>query len=714
MADIQKREYEVNVSYNANSETLIWSSANRNIPGKITCVAIDFEQHAINVDTMLARKSEIIVTSTHSSETKETGRYTAYCEKKKIDYTDFRKIYSSSNLANNGVCDVTIKIKADRNLSGSIKGTVTISFTEDEEEQNKETTLGLNQNALTDWLKESTASKAKKGAAKTNQYPIEITFEQSSNPLAQVLLWTNKGVNSDFIENVNISLNIDVRNNTDSMKVIQLDFNAAYGSDTFSDTINMWQIPAGELRNITTAASYNVEDIPNDGLAVATLVLKTNMGTSGLVEGVVILETKAAGTAVSNATGEATTDTSVQTILDMLNGEGYSVGGSTADTPIDVDSFMSAYSGSGYEDDTAMLLSDSYNNSAMTNRNLDRVSQLEQRVTELELRMSTLGVGGADIDWYDGGADGSDAWGIDEWYKQNESRINQQDDDSDIRFNLFSGSTTSQMENVFFTYTAESGKVIKRFDYTLMLSYKYTGEECIGNDFSLEFDDGSGNVLELLETVTFDDSNKIVTKEYSAVVPELKVSTIRGRFVSGTTLTQDQIQDLIDNCEGKISGNTSVTVTEASEQITQSANVDFNLFTDQSNLENKFYVVNPQATNKTIERVDYNFTFSYQYTGTACNGKKLTLYMLSKRYDGGSVDKNTTLSVTLDLSNKQFSKVVQGAIIREKDFLINNGNSELDFCLSDKEISDWSQAEKTDILNNFQGKIFGTVKYTLS
>ena len=714
MADIQKREYEVNVSYNANAETVIWSSVNRNIPGKITSITLDFEQHAINVDTAFAAKCEIITTSTHSLETVEVGHDTAYCAKKTIDYVKYARIYTGSKLANNGICDVTVKIKTARNLTGEVTGTVTVCFTEDEDEQDKATTTSLNQNALTDWLKENTASKAKKGAAKTNQYPIEVSFEQSSNPLAQTLLWTNKGVNSDFIENVNISLNIDVRNNTDSMKVIQLDFNAAYGSDTYSDTINMWQIPAGELRNITTAASYSVEDIPNDGLAVATLVLKTNMGTSGLVEGVVILETKSAGTAVASEAGDTTTDTSIQSILDMLNDEGYSVGGSTADTPLDVDSFMSAYSGSGYDDDTAMLLSDSYNNSAMTNQNLDRISQLEQRVTELELRMSTLGVGGADIDWYDGGADGSDAWGIDEWYKQNESRINQQDADSDIRFNIFSGSTTPEIENIFFTYTAESGKIIKRFDYTLMLSYKYSGEECVGNSFAFEFDDGEGNVLELLETVTFDDSNKIVTKEYSAVVPELKVSTIRGRFVSSTTLTQDQIQDLIDNCEGKISGNISVTATEVAPEITQSADVDFNLFTDQSNLANKFYVVNPEATNKTIERVDYNFTFSYQYTGTACSGKKLTLYLLSKRYDGASVDKDTTLSVTLDLSNKQFSKVVQGAIIREKDFLINNGNSELDFCLSDKEISDWTQAEKTDILNNFQGKIFGTVKYTLS
>lgn len=711
MAEIQKEVYELNVDYQANAETVLWDSENRGISGKITCITINFENHAINVNTMMARHSVITMYSTHSfdQQTIECGvRYTAAST---IEYATLQRIYSGSKLVNNGICDVVIKIKSDRDLHGTIKGTVEVSFTEDEEEQDKQTTLSLNQNALSDWMKESTVNKGKFGISSTNQFPISINFEQGKT---QQLIWTNRGVDNNYIEKISISLNLDVTNNADSQRVIDLDFDALYGSDDYTDNIEMWIMPPGELRNLNTATSYEKDVIPNDGLAIINIILKNTQTISGRVDGVVILETKSSGMAVSNNTGEATTDTSVQNILNMLNGDNLSVGGSTADTPIDVDSFMSAYSGEGYEDDMSMLSSENYTSQAMSNDLGERILQLEQRITALEERMNIVGVGGDDIDWFDGGADGTDdAWGIDEWYKQNESRISQTESDAEITYNLFND--VSNPENIFYTYQVSNDKVINSFDYYFMLSFKYTGEECIGEKVSMWIETDERKEL---ETFTLDDSGIITTREFTDYLSKQNFETVRAGFSFVGEPTQAQLNDLFSNLTGKVSGNVNIVLSDkveiGSQEVTETQEVDFNVFTDQSNPNNAFCVINPQSVNKTIERVEYTLTFSYQYTGTECDGKPLELYALNARYDGASIVKDMNQSTKLDLSNKQFSKVFKGTIIRENSFMLNNGNSQLTFCINDMDYDNWTQAQKADIFSHIQGKIFGTIKYTLS
>lgn len=499
MAEIIKKEFEINVNYSQNATTSLWSSENRGINGKITSVMLDLVNHSIDTHTGMILAHSVIRLVSRSGllneQTIECG--VKYVENQKIDYSDLRKVYSGSKLVNNGNCDLELTITSDKDLHGNVSGKITISYTEDEGEQNTVTKLGLDQNALSDWMKTNTVNGNKGGVSSSNQFPIDFSFEQGKTVTREVLVWTNKGVTNDAIKKIAISLNIDARNNIDSQRVLEVNFNAAYGSDSYSDNIGMWILQPSALRNIQTSKTYEVGVLPNEGYCLITIKISTSQEVSGTVSGVVIVDGISQPMAVKDEDGDGSSDSVIKNIMSILDSDGYGISGGTSGTGVESDSFMSAYTDPGYKEDISNLLSDNHKQSAMSNDMASRILELEQRITSLEERMNLVGVGGNEIDWYDGGNKGvDDPWGVDDWYTKTDSRISQTEGgtEGDILCSVLYSPEPIINESVWYDSSSKGliqfkqqfyyfnpiteGKKFKNFNYDLMWSFNLQDEKC--------------------------------------------------------------------------------------------------------------------------------------------------------------------------------------------------------------------------------------------
>ncbi len=465
MADIQNTVFNItNLSYAEKAETVVFDLSQQQFSGKITSITINLENHSICTNTgFVFACTELYLHSGNNMLDEQVDKIAyRYVENQKIEYNPITKIIPGSKLAHGGNCSFSLVIKANGKIHGDLNGTITVYYTQDAEEQNKTTILGLNQNAVTDWFKTLSVEKTKSGKKDSSQFQINKTISKT-----QMLLWDNREIKTKVSDKVGISLHLSVTNSTNTVRTIQLTFKAAYGSEEYVDDIGSgtWSIGAGETREIDTADTYEKAVLPNDGVALLTINATTLSGVTGNITGAVIVETTSVG---SGESGDSLTDQDINSVKLDIFGQSYTISGNTSESGSNTDSFMSAYSGQGYNSDMNNASSDAYKTMGLADDIAIHVEQLEQRLTALENRMTDLALGGAE-DWYDGGSDGTNNnWGTGEWYKQSEQRTTVQDVEQTISYDLIRSS--SNMSYRVFS-EGERGYVSQKYGNCIIFTF---------------------------------------------------------------------------------------------------------------------------------------------------------------------------------------------------------------------------------------------------
>lgn len=423
----QEYEYDIVAQFeNEDSNKTIWDSTQHSsdLKGRYISVIVNLRCVARNTAQNKNGAYSIILEATSGLDSKDIEIGTKNVKALTINPDDtMGKILISRSLVNDGKCNLKLIMKktystfSDK-ISGEIRGTIKCAVTGEVEEGEKESdgkqlTVGLDKNAVTDWFKTLSVDGIKAGQKVTDQYTVNMQFAKGKT---EQVIWTNKGVNNNTINNISIDLSGNIYNNVTSQRVIDVDVVATDGEYTFTDNMTMEIVQGQRYANFDTSGKYYNSQLPNQGNVEFSIIAKNTTDLNGEFIGNVIIE----GTTVSDIEEEDTIDdTDIGSIMKKLFGDGYSASGST-------DSFMSAYDGLGDSDDKDLMNADQYKNMGMTDAMAEHIQELEARVTALENRLTELSVGGEEVDWYDGGYTGTDDdWGIGDWYTQDEERLSE-------------------------------------------------------------------------------------------------------------------------------------------------------------------------------------------------------------------------------------------------------------------------------------------------
>ena len=657
----QTYEYAVIAQFeNGDNNITIWDSTQHSsdLKGKFISVVIDLRCVARNTaQNKNGNYSIILESSSGMFDTKEIEVGTKSVKALTINPDDwFAKILAAKLLANDGNCDLRLIMKktystfSDK-ISGEIRGTVKCTVTA-EEDKDKDVTVGLNKNAISDWFKTLSADGIKSGQQVTDQYTIQMNFSKGK---AQNVIWTNKGNNSNTINEISISLSGNVLNNATSQKVIDVDIIAVSGDDTFEDNMATETVQPIRYSQFDTSGVYTASQLPNSGDCEFKIVAKNTTDFSGEFVGNVIIK----GTTVSSVeTEETIDDTDVDSIMKSLFGDGYSASD-------DTDSFMSAYNGLGDSDDKDLLSADGYKNAGMTDAMAAHIQELEARITALENRMTELSVGGEEVDWYDGGYNGTDSsWGVGDWYKQTDDRVSEVEEGSEgnVSCNLFEESELglTVLEN-FLGYAkcvrlvAEAycipeaeGKQYESGSYELFFSLNGKDDltnmfrtYCVENNAVINI--GVGCAAEWIRNVVnFVSSDKFLSKRVAGTFKDIKGELVEEDCRLSTDLefifpydTEEQEQMIKAKLNqylnrfheqylttgqmfAKLTGSLKYTVRDSKESIQekktkttdeQEISVDMSTFDGTQTL----FSYDAQSNNKNLQSVDLIFTFSYNY-----------------------------------------------------------------------------------------------------
>lgn len=723
----QTYEYAVIAEFeNGDNNITIWDSTQHSsdLKGKFISVVIDLRCVARNTaQNKNGTYSIILESGSGMFDTKEIEVGTKSVKALTINPDDwFAKVLAAKLLANDGNCDLRLIMKktystfSDK-ISGEIRGTIKCTVTA-EEDKDKDVTVGLDKNAISDWFKTLSADGINSGQQVTDQYTIQMNFSKGK---AQNVIWTNKGNNNNTINEISISLSGNVLNNATSQRVIDVDVVAVSGDDTFDDNMTMEIVQANRYAQFDTSGLYTSSQLPNGGNCEFKIVAKNTTDLSGEFVGNVIIK----GTTVSSVeTEETIDDTDIDSIMKSLFGDGYSASD-------DTDSFMSAYNGLGDSDDKDLLSADGYKNAGMTDAMAAHIQELEARITALENRMTELSVGGEEVDWYDGGYNGTDSsWGVGDWYKQTDERVSQTEEVVEERVEMLQNSSqySVDVENKKITeiYSSinSSGGIFKNVTYDIMVSHLAPKQLWIGTvlNFYLqsEYGDLQNKILKIGE-IKFSNVSNIVTESFNKTVVGSELCNNGNCIVkviceyispyNDSETTQELFDDLIANLKGKVTANLTYQMQEDLSQAKVKTTDEQEITVDMSTFDGTqtLFSYDAQSDNKNLQSVDLIFTFSYNYSDSqVCVGKKLKLDFNTVAVRPGFPDILTSYPImedTISASDKQ--KVINERYTVRS--FANNGHCmfKIDFS-----VLGLSTAELADLKQHFVGKIKGTIKYT--
>lgn len=720
--------YDVSLSFGTNDDNLtIWDSTQHaELKGKFVSVVIQLTCECQNTSPRNGTY-DIVLESTSgffNSEEIEIGTKTVGAASKPVD--KFSKILSSRMFANNGDCDIKIYFKRvfasiSNKLSGTITGSIKCTVTS-EEDKESETTVGLDKNAITDWFKTLSVDGTKSGETVKKEYPVKYRFAEGS--LGHTL-WTNSEISDMTMDEVAVSIGGNLTNIGTTSKTVDIDFVASGGSgQNFATIIRSVMVGAGSTVEFNASTMYSKSQFPNDGVCS----IKISATNTEDIRGLVLGQINVTCSTLSNAeTENYTDDTDIQTILNNLFSDGYSVSD-------DTDSFMSAYSGSGYDDDSALLSSDQYKMMGMTDDMATHIQELEARITALENRMTELNIGGSDLDWYDGGYTGSDdTWGIGSWYEQTDDRISQTEERFEASSEMLNNPETYTVDvankkiTEIYTSINSNGRIFKSVTYSVMVSHLAPKQLWLGTvlNFYLQSEfTGEENIITKIGEVKFSDVTKTVTENFEKTIIGSSlcnngICTVKlvCEYISPyntTQETQELFDDLIASLNGKITANLTYQMQEdtTADKIKETDNtnvtIDIANFTGEQNI----FSYSAQSNNTNLQTVDFSLTLSYTYDteqSQLCVGQKIRVYFRTVATHGGFADEITEFpigeyEITADSPTKQY-------VVKDKYTIksfANNGNCTAYIVFSTPNIT----AEKlADFKQYFSGNVKGTVNY---
>ena len=291
----QTYEYNIVSNFQGSDNNLtIWDSTQHSeLSGKYVSVVIQLSCVARNTaQNKNGTYSIIFETSSGMFDTQKFEIGTKNVQALKINPDDkFAKILVSNKFANKGVCDTRLIMKKaystfSDSVSGEIRGTIKCTIEPMTEEQKQTaSTVGLDKNAISDWFKTLSVDSMKGGQSATDQYTVQTSFVKGKQ---KNTLWTNKGVNTNTIDEISISLSGNVLNNASSQRVIDVDVVATGDGDTFTDNMTMEIVPAGRYVTFNVEGNYLKADLPNDGNCEFKVIAKNTEDLSGEFVGNII------------------------------------------------------------------------------------------------------------------------------------------------------------------------------------------------------------------------------------------------------------------------------------------------------------------------------------------------------------------------------------------------------------------------------------------
>lgn len=773
MANEQLFGYDISKAFgNNDSNITLWdSSEHGELEGKIICISIQLSCECQNTSPRngtyeIILESNGMTTIFGDSEEVLIGSKTVGAASRPT--TSFSKLLNSKSLAADGACDVKVVLKKkfaaiSNKLSGTVTGTIKCTVVPyDEETKQKAATLGLDKNAITDWFKSLSVDGAKSGTPLMNEDSIGYSFVKGS--LGHTL-WKSDSSNL-VTEKVTISLDGQLTNSDLASKTVEFVFTAS-GDTNFSTSFASKTIPASGSIDFNVAGVFRRSQLPSDGVCD----MKINITGTSSVSGQILGEVSVNSSRLSNAEADDYTDDSdIQGVLNNLFDEGYSVGGSNNGTASGTDSFMNAYSGAGYNDDSALINGDYHKTMGMTDEMATHLQQLEARITALENRMTELSVGGSDVDWYDGGSTGSDdTWGIGSWYEQTDDRINQEEingfdeqgtGEGNVKYDLvFSpgsydvtywesndGSYWGHKYGNCIVVAAEAyvipemvGKEYQSGSYDLLFSFNgklsqykslWSNEGVIANvgvgcaaEWNRTRIDNFNTLVQFFSqpiTGTFKDIKGEPVEEdcrlsvdFEAIFPydtEIKKRKIIAML--STTLEQINMEYTTKGQPfAKITGNLKYTVRDRRMELTSpeqvQGNVNLSLYSDRTNPRNVFYdITMPEG--KVMKSLTYNLTLSYRYLGTECSNVPFhtSLYWINQ---GGMVKtyEKEFERFALQTTQQYVVKHYAGTINNQEITQYSSVKGYFDF------VGDVTEEQFDDLFENFEGTITGNITYEL-
>lgn len=727
MANEQVFNYTINTSFGENDDNLIaWNSTQYSeLNGKFVSIIVQLRCECHNSSSSNGAYNIVLENSSVSDSEENKFGIIVVRPGAETLVTKFSKVFNSKTLLNNGDCNAKIilrkeKFEISNRLSGRIVGTVKCTVTD---VQNSDTTVALDKNAITDWFKTLSVDGAKSGESVVDQESISYSFPQSS---LGHLLWRGD-YSKKAVEKVAVSLDGRLINVNSSSKTVEFIFTAS-GSQTFSNVFATKVVPANSSISFSVSAVYTQDQLPNNGVCDMKINITNTEFISGQVLGGISVEC----VTLSNAeTDDYTDDSDIQGILNNLFGEGYSVGGSTNGSGSGTDSFMNAYSGQGYDDDSALINADYYKTMGMTDDVAAHLQQLEARITALENRMTELDVGGSDIDWYDGGYTGSDdTWGIGNWYEQDESRISQVGMALNSAAEMLADYTVDiqnkKMTQIYATIDSEDKQFVD-ITYEVMVSHLKSKESWYGTILNFyiqsETETEQGKRIKIGD-LKFENEN-IVTKQFKDTIVGSKlinngVCTVNliCEYISPYNIaeeTEELFDDLIENLKGKMTTDLSYTVQDVISQedkIKESNNTNVDIDVANFTGEQNIFSYSAQSNNTNLQSIDFSLTLGYTYDtaqSQVCVGQKVKMYFRTIANHGGFADEITEFplgefEITADSPTKQY-------VIKDKyttRSFANNGNCIAYVVFTTPNIT---QAKLADFKQHFSGNVKGNINY---